>query len=120
VVRWRRTGSGVEDENRDRPLRLFRELVRTGRPAYRPEPCEHLVAAPARDVGAPDGCDDHVESDGPIVHLRSCLTCGHVGCCDSSQARHATVHAGSTGHPVIQSAEAAESWRWCYPHELLG
>jgi CPA1 family monovalent cation:H+ antiporter len=49
-----------------------------------------------------------------------CLTCGHIGCCDSSVPQHATVHATATGHPVIQSAELNETWRWCYPDELLG
>jgi CPA1 family monovalent cation:H+ antiporter len=101
-------------------LGQFRQLVRAGRASYRPEPCEHLIGAPARDVGAPETCADHVDDDGPVVHLRTCLACGHVGCCDSSQARHATAHARSSGHPVIQSAERGESWRWCYPHELLG
>jgi hypothetical protein len=120
VVRWLRSGPRGEDENRDKPLGQFKRLVRAGQPNYRPEPCEHLIGAPARDVGAPDACDDHLDTDGPIVHLRACLACGHVGCCDSSQARHATEHARSSGHPVIQSAERGESWRWCYPHELLG
>jgi hypothetical protein len=68
----------------------------------------------------PDGCEDHKPEDGPVVHLRVCLACEHVGCCDSSAPRHATAHATSTGHPVIQSAEAGETWRWCYPDELLG
>nr|WP_281894380.1 UBP-type zinc finger domain-containing protein [Phytohabitans aurantiacus] len=55
-----------------------------------------------------------------MVHLRTCLTCGHVGCCDSSAPQHATAHATSTGHPVIQSAQPGETWRWCYPDQLLG
>jgi uncharacterized UBP type Zn finger protein len=54
------------------------------------------------------------------VHLRTCLACGYVGCCDSSKGRHATAHAESSGHPVMQSAEPGESWRWCYVHERLG
>jgi hypothetical protein len=65
-------------------------------------------------------CDDHQPDDGPIVHLRTCLACGHVGCCDSSAPQHATAHATSTGHPVIQSAQPGETWRWCYPDQLLG
>jgi hypothetical protein len=120
VVRWLRSGPGNEDESRDKPLAQFRRLVRAGRPTYRPEPCAHLNSTPARDVGTPEACDDHVDADGPVVHLRVCLTCGHVGCCDSSQARHATAHARSDGHPVIQSGERGESWRWCYLDELLG
>jgi Zn-finger in ubiquitin-hydrolases and other protein len=109
------------DERHDKPLRLFRQLVRSGQlPIYEPELCEHLGASPARDIGRPSACEDHLPTDEPVVHLRTCLTCGHVACCDSSQPRHATKHAHKTGHPVIQSAEAGESWRWCYPDELLG
>jgi CPA1 family monovalent cation:H+ antiporter len=108
------------DERRDRPLRLFRQRRREGRPTQSPEQCAHLRDMPIRDIGSPPGCEDHQPDDGPVVHLRACLTCGHVGCCDSSTARHATAHANGTGHPVMQSAEAGESWRWCYVDELLG
>jgi uncharacterized UBP type Zn finger protein len=48
------------------------------------------------------------------VHLRLCLACGHVGCCDSSKNKHASKHAGVTRHPVVQSFEPGESWRYCY------
>jgi uncharacterized UBP type Zn finger protein len=120
MVGRRQRRDGPEDERRDRPLRLFRQRRRDGKPAQSPQQCEHLEAMPARDVDAPTGCEDHRPEDGAVVHLRACLTCGHVGCCDSSAPRHATAHANSTGHPVIQSAEAGESWRWCYVHELLG
>jgi hypothetical protein len=51
------------------------------------------------------------------VHLRLCLTCGHVGCCDSSPNRHARAHAVRLGHPVVQSFEPGEDWRWCYVDE---
>jgi hypothetical protein len=51
------------------------------------------------------------------VHLRLCLTCGHVGCCDSSPMRHARAHAHTVGHPIVQSLERGEDWRWCYIHE---
>ena len=114
------------DLERDTPFRRFRQRLQSRRnPAVR-EPtedirlCEHLAAAPARDVGAPSTCDDHTDEDGPVVHLRTCLTCGYVGCCDSSKGRHATAHFEREGHPVMQSAEPGESWRWCYVHELLG
>jgi hypothetical protein len=53
------------------------------------------------------------------VHLRLCLTCGHVGCCDDSKSKDATAHFHSTGHPVIQSLEPDENWRWCYVDEIL-
>jgi hypothetical protein len=104
----------------DRPLQLFRDRLRAGRPTHDDKQCEHLVAAPARDVGAPATCADHQADDGPVVHLRVCLECGHVGCCDSSPPQHATAHANGTGHPVMQSGEPGETWRWCYLHELLG
>jgi uncharacterized UBP type Zn finger protein len=54
------------------------------------------------------------------VHLRLCLTCGYVGCCDSSPRRHATAHYAQTDHPVMRSFEPGETWRWCYVHELIG
>jgi len=53
------------------------------------------------------------------VHLRLCLTCGQVGCCDDSKNKHATAHFHSTGHPVIESLEPGEGWRWCYLDEIL-
>ena len=120
MVRGRRAHDEQTDEHRDRPLRLYRQLQRAGQWPAPTDQCEHLLAAPARDVGSPATCDDHGPADGPVVHLRACLVCDHVGCCDSSPPRHATAHAASTGHPVIQSAEQGEMWRWCYPDELLG
>jgi uncharacterized UBP type Zn finger protein len=51
------------------------------------------------------------------LHLRMCLECGHVGCCDSSKNRHARAHYHETSHPLIQSAERGEDWRWCYIDE---
>jgi uncharacterized UBP type Zn finger protein len=53
------------------------------------------------------------------AHLRLCLTCGHVGCCDSSPHRHADTHARDAGHPVMRSFEPGESWRWCYLDERV-
>jgi uncharacterized UBP type Zn finger protein len=66
------------------------------------------------------GCEDCLRIGGQWVHLRLCLTCGHVGCCDSSPPRHASAHFQRTGHPVMVSAEPGESWRWCFVDELLG
>ncbi|MEU0565587.1 UBP-type zinc finger domain-containing protein [Nonomuraea sp. NPDC005983] len=54
------------------------------------------------------------------MHLRRCLECGHIGCCDSSPNKHATKHFHATAHPVIQSFEPGEDWRWCYPDNLMG
>lgn len=84
------------------------------------QPCEHLQAAPP-DVkpASTTGCLE-CEAEGLTpVHLRLCLTCGHVGCCDSSEGRHATRHYEESGHPVMRSFEPGESWRWCYIDEVV-
>ena len=61
-----------------------------------------------------NGCEECLRLGTPWVHLRLCLTCGHVGCCDSSPLRHARAHAGVVGHPIVRSFEPGEGWRWCY------
>src|SRR5579884_1708296 len=66
-----------------------------------------------------DGCEDCLRVGGTWVHLRECLECGHVGCCDSSPNRHATKHFHASGHPIIRSFEPGEHWRWCYVDEAL-
>jgi uncharacterized UBP type Zn finger protein len=65
------------------------------------------------------GCEDCLKIGDTWVHLRLCLSCGHVGCCDSSKNKHATKHYQKTTHPIIQSFERGEHWRWCYPDELM-
>ena len=78
-----------------------------------------LDVPPDPAVG-PDGartCGDCLQEGTRWVHLRRCLSCGRIGCCDSSPRRHATAHAGSTGHPVVQSFEPGEDWLWCYVDE---
>jgi CPA1 family monovalent cation:H+ antiporter len=83
--------------------------------------CEDLRAdRPPVEPDTPGSCGDCVREGTQWVHLRLCLTCGHVACCDSSPRRHATAHFHDTHHPVIRSAEPGESWRWCYVHELTG
>jgi Na+/H+ antiporter len=87
------------------------------------EPCEHLENAPeaVAPQSEPDACPDCLAmNERSWVHLRMCLSCGHIGCCDSSPNRHATAHYHSTDHPVIRSVELGESWRWCYPDAVLG
>ena len=64
-----------------------------------------------------DGCEECLRLGTPWVHLRLCLTCGQVGCCDSSPMRHARAHAATTSHVVVRSLEPGENWRWCYAHE---
>ena len=83
--------------------------------------CEDLAAAPATATPlTPDGCVDCLREGLKWVHLRLCLQCGNVGCCDSSVGNHATKHFDRIGHPVMRSFEPGEAWRWCYVHELLG
>ena len=64
-------------------------------------------------------CEDCVKIGGSWVHLRMCLTCGHVGCCDSSPNRHATKHYMAINHPLIRSIEPGESWMWCYVDNVV-
>lgn len=61
-----------------------------------------------------DGCEECLVSREPWLHLRICLECGHIGCCDESPNRHATAHANATRHPLIRSLEPGEKWAWCY------
>ena len=64
------------------------------------------------------GCEDCLKIDGRWMHLRMCLACGKIGCCDNSQNRHATAHFHESGHALIRSAEPDESWIWCYVDEV--
>ncbi len=66
-----------------------------------------------------DGCEECLLTGDEWVHLRLCLSCGHVGCCDDSDNQHATAHFKSTSHPLIESLEPDEGWRWCYVDEIL-
>ena len=81
--------------------------------------CHHL--GQIRDVTPqpPDGCAECLASGDEWVHLRMCLVCGHVGCCDSSKNKHATKHFHATGHPLIESYEPGEDWAWCYIDEVV-
>jgi len=82
--------------------------------------CEHLTAAREVPEVTDRRCVDCVREGTQWVHLRTCLECGHVGCCDSSPRRHASAHHGETAHPVVASAEPGETWRWCFVDELVG
>jgi uncharacterized UBP type Zn finger protein len=64
------------------------------------------------------GCSECLRSGGTWVHLRLCLTCGEVGCCDSSPGRHASKHAAQAGHPIVRTLEPGEDWSWCYLDEV--
>jgi uncharacterized UBP type Zn finger protein len=67
---------------------------------------------------AVDGCAECLEAGTPWCHLRICLECGHVGCCDSSPSKHATAHARETAHPLIRSVQPGEDWSWCYLDQI--
>ncbi len=89
--------------------------------AVRAGDCAHLRAAPlVVSANTPEGCEACLRDGLRWVHLRVCLSCGHVGCCDSSVGRHATRHFHETDHPVMRSIEPGEAWRWCYVDEHLG
>lgn len=81
--------------------------------------CTHLDEVELRELpAAVDGCEDCLATGGKWLHLRICLTRGHVGCCDSSPNRHATAHFHATSHPLIRSLEPGEEWSWCYDDEV--
>ena len=81
--------------------------------------CTHLGQVRSVHPHTPDGCEECLETGSWWVHLRLCLTCGHVGCCDSSPGKHATKHFHRTQHPIVKSFEPGEDWGWCYPDQLL-
>jgi uncharacterized UBP type Zn finger protein len=82
------------------------------------ELCQHLPGI--QDVvPSAIGCENCFKIGDGWVHLRLCLTCGHVGCCDSSKNKHATRHFHATGHPMIVSYEPEEDWMWCYLDQVL-
>jgi uncharacterized UBP type Zn finger protein len=79
--------------------------------------CEHLEQAAERPNGvvpSSEGCQECLLLGQDWVHLRLCLSCGHVGCCDDSRNKHATMHYHLTEHPVIRSFEPGEDWAYCY------
>jgi hypothetical protein len=79
--------------------------------------CSHLDQI--RDVNpSADGCEDCLRIGAWWVHLRECMTCGHVGCCDSSPNRHASKHARTSRHPIVKSFEPGEDWMWCYVDQV--
>jgi uncharacterized UBP type Zn finger protein len=83
-------------------------------------PCKDLAAAAKRTtavVPSSEGCQECLDSGDEWVHLRLCLACGHVGCCDNSKNKHATKHHRHSGHPVIRSFEPGEEWGYCYPDD---
>ena len=87
------------------------------------EMCEHLNGLKPTDFPAPqppDACAECLKEGTRWVSLRECNDCGHVGCCNSSPRKHATMHYQQTHHPVMRSVMPGDTWDWCYEHELTG
>jgi hypothetical protein len=81
--------------------------------------CTHLDQVRVRELPeSVPGCEDCLAIGGKWLHLRICLECGHVGCCDDSPNKHARVHAGQAAHPIIRSLEPGETWSWCFVDEV--
>jgi Zn-finger in ubiquitin-hydrolases and other protein len=84
-----------------------------------PTACTHLEHIHITELpDAVDGCVDCLAAGTGWLHLRICLECGHVGCCDSSPMRHASAHARADGHPIMRSLEPGEDWSWCFVDEV--
>ena len=81
--------------------------------------CAHLGTVDVNVTPSSGGCEDRLRNGGPWLHLRLCMHCGHVGCCDSSPNRHATARwAAHDDHPVVRLYEPREDWWWCYAEQL--
>ena len=80
-------------------------------------PCSHIKAVTDVKLATNRVCEECVKIGSRWMHLRTCQSCGHTLCCDSSPNRHASAHAKSSGHPVIASAEEGERWLYCYPDD---
>jgi uncharacterized UBP type Zn finger protein len=83
------------------------------------DPCTHKGEIRNVPPRTPEGCEECLATGGRWVNLRLCLSCGHVGCCDSSPGRHATAHFRKTKHPLIRSFEPGEDWAYCYVDDLM-
>ena len=81
--------------------------------------CSHTAMLAEVVPEAQDVCPECVASGSGWLHLRVCLTCGHVGCCDQSPNRHARRHYNTAAHPLIQSMEPGETWRYCYADDTV-
>ncbi|WP_193609466.1 Na+/H+ antiporter [Nocardioides lijunqiniae] len=109
----------VEESMLDNATQQRQEIrAVTGRRRRTGEQCDHLLSAPTVETVDDPVCRRCLEDGTRWVALRQCLTCGEVGCCDSSPGQHATEHFHESTHPVMESAEPGEDWRWCYVHHL--
>jgi uncharacterized UBP type Zn finger protein len=80
--------------------------------------CVHLKQMREVRARTPAGCEECLSMGSRWVHLRLCLICGHVGCCDSSKNKHATKHFHATAHPIMRSLQPGEDWGWCFVDEV--
>jgi uncharacterized UBP type Zn finger protein len=80
--------------------------------------CTHLDTIKITPPASVEGCEDCLKTGGTWLHLRICMECGHVGCCDSSPNQHASKHAAGSTHPIVRSMEPGERWLWCYEDDV--
>jgi uncharacterized UBP type Zn finger protein len=81
--------------------------------------CSHLTQIRVTALPASiEGCEECLKIGSSWLHLRMCMTCGKIGCCDSSPNRHASRHAQEASHPIVRSAEPGEDWSWCFLDEV--
>jgi len=80
--------------------------------------CAHLAEVADVTPSTTKGCEDCLLEGSRWLHLRECLVCGHVGCCDDSPRKHAAAHYRASQHPLMRSFEPGEDWGWCYPDQL--
>lgn len=109
----RRYAGGIADWE-DAGFTLEGELVEK----VEPKECTHLDQIRKVRPSA-KGCVECLKMEDEWVHLRMCLICGHVGCCNQSKNKHATKHFMKTGHPIVKSHEPGEEWKWCYVDEIF-
>lgn len=83
------------------------------------EGCKHLAEVKEFALNVKRECEDCMKVGGIWVHLRMCMICGHVRCCDNSPGRHATKHFHASTHPIIRSFEPGENWGYCYPDDMF-
>ena len=111
----------IEESQLDQPQDLIESSAGAPLVAATAGACGHLRQNwPVETVPAEPACRRCIEEGTSPVHLRMCLACGEVGCCDSSVGRHATAHYEATRHAVMRSVEPGEAWRWCYIDQRLG
>jgi uncharacterized UBP type Zn finger protein len=80
--------------------------------------CSHVGKVDRHVKPKSDGCEECLAMGDSWVHLRLCMSCGHVGCCDDSKNKHATKHFHHTKHPIVRSLEPGERWGWCFADEV--